>query len=259
MENNEKKKDKVTVRLSTAICIIVIFILIYAIVLMAYCNIQSQKSNDQVIENLETKSKALEDQVERLQDIVENQNVDTAGETETTQTPTETTQTPTETKETQSKELSETRKKELYDNIFENKALIQDMVNNKDFSVAEFTDNEILACLPNLDNSDIFTQNLEQGDGYYAVASTEGVQNLAETYFGKTIQSKSLEKYLKDGKVQISMPTGYGIVNYELVSLDTIGDNMYELVFKYIESDSEKQYTLTFSENDGQIVYLKLQ
>lgn len=252
MENNEKKKDKVTVRLSTAICIIVIFILIYAIVLMAYCNIQSQKSNDQVIENLETKSKALEDQVERLQDIVENQNVDTAGETETTQTP-------TETKETQSKELSETRKKELYDNIFENKALIQDMVNNKDFSVAEFTDDEILACLPNLDNSDIFTQNLEQGDGYYAVASTEGVQNLAETYFGKTIQSQSLEKYLKDGKVQISMPTGYGIVNYELVSLDTIGDNMYELVFKYIESDSEKQYTLTFSENDGQIVYLKLQ
>ena len=217
-----------------------------------YCNIQSQKSNDQVIENLETKSKALEDQVERLQDIVENQNVDTTGETEITQTP-------KESKETQSKELSETRKKELYDNIFENKALIQDMVNNKDFSVAEFTDNEILACLPNLDNSDIFTQNLEQGDGYYAVASTEGVQNLAETYFGKTIQSKSLEKYLKDGKVQISMPTGYGIVNYELVSLDTIGDNMYELVFKYIESDSEKQYTLTFSENDGQIVYLKLQ
>ena len=217
-----------------------------------YCNIQSQKSNDQVIENLETKSKALEDQVERLQDIVENQNVDTTGETETTQTP-------TETKETQSKELSETRKKELYDNIFENKALIQDMVNNKDFSVAEFTDDEILACLLNLDNSDIFTQNLEQGDGYYAVASTEGVQNLAETYFGKTIQSQSLEKYLKDGKVQISMPTGYGIVNYELVSLDTIGDNMYELVFKYIESDSEKQYTLTFSENDGQIVYLKLQ
>lgn len=252
MKNNEKKKDKVTVRLSTAICIIVIFILIYAIVLMAYCNIQSQKSNDQVIENLETKSKALEEQVERLQDIVENQNVDTEEETETTQTP-------TETKETQSKELSETRKKELYDNIFENKALIQDMVNNKDFSVAEFTDNEILACLPNLDNSDIFTQNLEQGDGYYAVASTEGVQNLAETYFGKTIQSKSLEKYLKDGKVQISMPTGYGIVNYELVSLETIGDNMYELVFKYIESDSEKQYTLTFSENDGQIVYLKLQ
>ena len=217
-----------------------------------YCNIQSQKSNDQVIENLETKSKALEDQVERLQDIVENQNVDTTGETEITQTP-------KESKETQSKELSETRKKELYDNIFENKALIQDMVNNKDFSVAEFTDDEILACLPNLDNSDIFTQNLEQGDGYYAVASTEGVQNLAETYFGKTIQSKSLEKYLKDGKVQISMPTGYGIVNYELVSLDTIGDNMYELVFKYIESDSEKQYTLTFSENDGQIVYLKLQ
>ena len=217
-----------------------------------YCNIQSQKSNDQVIENLETKSKALEDQVERLQDIVENQNVDTTGETETTQTP-------KESKETQSKELSETRKKELYDNIFENKALIQDMVNNKDFSVAEFTDDEILACLPNLDNSDIFTQNLEQGDGYYAVASTEGVQNLAETYFGKTIQSQSLEKYLKDGKVQISMPTGYGIVNYELVSLDTIGDNMYELVFKYIESDSEKQYTLTFSENDGQIVYLKLQ
>lgn len=252
MENNEKKKDKVTVRLSTAICIIVIFILIYAIVLMAYCNIQSQKSNDQVIENLETKSKALEDQVERLQDIVENQNVDTAGETETTRTP-------KESKETQSKELSETRKKELYDNIFENKALIQDMVNNKDFSVAEFTDDEILACLPNLDNSDIFTQKLEQGDGYYAVASTEGVQNLAETYFGKTIQSKSLEKYLKDGKVQISVPTGYGIVNYELVSLETIGDNMYELVFKYIESDSEKQYTLTFSENDGQIVYLKLQ
>lgn len=252
MENNEKKKDKVTVRLSTAICIIVIFILIYAIVLMAYCNIQSQKSNDQVIENLETKSKALEDQVERLQDIVENQNVDTAGETETTQTP-------KESKETQSKELSETRKKELYDNIFENKALIQDMVNNKDFSVAEFTDDEILACLPNLDNSDIFTQKLEQGDGYYAVASTERVQNLAETYFGKTIQSKSLEKYLKDGKVQISVPTGYGIVNYELVSLETIGDNMYELVFKYIESDSEKQYTLTFSENDGQIVYLKLQ
>ena len=170
MENNEKKKDKVTVRLSTAICIIVIFILIYAIVLMAYCNIQSQKSNDQVIENLETKSKALEDQVERLQDIVENQNVDTAGETETTQTS-------KESKETQSKELSETRKKELYDNIFENKALIQDMVNNKDFSVAEFTDDEILACLPNLDNSDIFTQKLEQGDGYYAVASTEGVQN----------------------------------------------------------------------------------
>lgn len=252
MENNEKKKDKVTVRLSTAICIIVIFILMYAIVLMAYCNIQSQKSNDQVIENLETKSKALEDQVERLQDIVENQNVDTTGETEITQTP-------KESKETQSKELSETRKKELYDNIFENKALIQDMVNNKDFSVAEFTDDEILACLPNLDNSDIFTQKLEQGDGYYAVASTEGVQNLAETYFGKTIQSKSLEKYLKDGKVQISVPTGYGIVNYELVSLDTIGDNMYELVFKYIESDSEKQYTLTFSENDGQIVYLKLQ
>lgn len=252
MENNEKKKDKVTVRLSTAICIIVIFILIYAIVLMAYCNIQSQKSNDQVIENLETKSKALEDQVERLQGIVENQNVDTTGETETTQTP-------KESKETQSKELSETRKKELYDNIFENKALIQDMVNNKDFSVAEFTDDEILACLPNLDNSDIFTQKLEQGDGYYAVASTEGVQNLAETYFGKTIQSKSLEKYLKDGKVQISVPTGYGIVNYELVSLETIGDNMYELVFKYIESDSEKQYTLTFSENDGQIVYLKLQ
>ena len=217
-----------------------------------YCNIQSQKSNDQVIENLETKSKALEDQVERLQDIVENQNVDTAGETETTQTS-------KESKETQSKELSETRKKELCDNIFENKALIQDMVNNKDFSVAEFTDDEILACLPNLDNSDIFTQKLEQGDGYYAVASTEGVQNLAETYFGKTIQSKSLEKYLKDAKVQISVPTGYGIVNYELVSLETIGDNMYELVFKYIESDSEKQYTLTFSENDGQIVYLKLQ
>ena len=251
MENNEKKKDKVTVRLSTAICIIVIFILIYAIVLMAYCNIQSQKSNDQVIENLETKSKALEDQVERLQDIVENQNVDTTGETETTQTP-------TETKETQSKELSETRKKELYDNIFENKALIQDMVNNKDFSVAEFTDDEILACLLNLDNSDIFTQKYETG-GYYAVASIEDVQNLAETYFGRTIQSQNLEKYLKDGEVQVISPTGYGIVNYELVSLDTIGDNMYELVFKYIESDSEKQYTLTFSENDGQIVYFKLQ
>ena len=252
MENKEKKKDKLTVRFSTAICIIVIFILIYAIVLMAYYNIQSQKSNDQIIENLDTKSKALEEQVERLQNIVENQNVDKQGETETTQPA-------TETKETQSKELSETRKKELYDNVFENKALIQDMVNNKDFSVAEFTDHEILACLPNLDNSDIFTQSLEQGDGYYAVASTEGVQNLAETYFGRAIQSQSLEKYLKDGKVQISIPTGYGIVNYKLVSLDTIGDNMYELVFKYIESDSEKQYTLTFSENNGQIVYLKLE
>ena len=245
------KKDKIKIRFSTVVCIIIIAILIYIVAIITYRNIQEQKIIDQINENLENKSKILDEQIEILQNIISNKNSNSVQE--------ETTQTSIESENTQSTTLSEDRKIELYNNIFDNKAMIQDMVRNKDFSVAEFADDEILACLPNLDDSDIFTVTLT--DDYYAVASPENVQKLAETYFGRSIQSQNLEKYLKDGNVQISIPTGYGIVNYELVSLDAIGDNMYSLRFKYIESEpsSERQYTLTFSENNGQIVYLKLE
>ena len=115
------KKDKIKIRFSTVVCIIIIAILIYIVAIITYRNIQEQKIIDQINENLENKSKILDEQIETLQNIISNKNSNSVQE--------ETTQTSIESENTQSTTLSEDRKIELYNNIFDNNRIISGSIN----------------------------------------------------------------------------------------------------------------------------------
>lgn len=156
------------------------------------------------------------------------------------------------------KNLSEKEEKELFNKITDNKEILQEMVCNKDFSVAEFKDEEILKLLPVLDDSRYFTR-VDTSEGDFAKASISDVQKIAKRYFGKEINDNVIKENLKNNEVTIEVASGYGIINYELLSVEAKGDNKYAIRFKYIAENENSTYILTITLNSDEIIYNTLE
>lgn len=154
--------------------------------------------------------------------------------------------------------LSSKQQEELFEKITKNKVVLQEMVLSKDFSKKEFSDNEILKILPVLDTDNNFSiLNTQEGDK--AQITVENVQKLAQKFFGKNLDVNNLNGKSQDGMISVEVASGYGIVNYELVSIETKNDNNYCITFKYIEDNKEETYKLTIRYENGNITYISLE
>lgn len=151
-------------------------------------------------------------------------------------------------------ELPEDVKLGVYNNIIEDKALLQTMVLKKDFSVPEFQDEDIIKVLPNLDPLNYF---IREDD--IAKISIENAQRLAQAYFGRDIDTSKLEEKIEDDTIYVEIDTGYGIVEYEYVDLRTVDVDKYALDIKYIGDDRVTVYTLTIRNVNGYIVFDSLE
>lgn len=153
--------------------------------------------------------------------------------------------------------LTEEEAQEIFEKVTENKAFIQEMVTIKDFSSSSFTDEEILKLLPLLDDSGYFT--IENNyDGNFAKANISDIQNLAQKYFEKNIDINKISEKIENNSISVEVESGYGIVNYELVSVSKKDDNEYSIKFKYIDENTYI-YTITVKDTDSNIVYISLE
>ena len=116
---------------------------------------------------------------------------------------------------------------------------------------------EILKLLPLLDDSGYFT--IENNyDGNFAKANISDIQNLAQKYFEKNIDINKISEKIENNSISVEVESGYGIVNYELVSVSKKDDNEYSIKFKYIDENTYI-YTITVKDTDSNIVYISLE
>lgn len=159
-----------------------------------------------------------------------------------------------------SKELTEAEKQELFNKaIKEQTVLIDDMILIKDFTQKGFTDEEIILLLPDSSEGKIFS-SYDENSGFYSKASISDVEKSAKKLFDKTINVKSIEnndsiKIIND-TVVIEVRTGVGVLNAELVSIDTIDANEYTIKFKFGSgSEITETYKLTVNYSNGNVIY----
>ena len=132
---------------------------------------------------------------------------------------------------------------------------------HKEFSKGkEFSDEAILHILPMLEG-DTKVFNWDTGELGTATASIDGIESLANLYFAKTIQIP--EKYLKEKDIAtVPVPTGFGIVKYEILSIKSLGNDEYVLEIEYIygvegEAEHEKIINVFTIKDDGGHIILK--
>ncbi len=226
-----------------------------AIIVMGYFmfRIATEKAQAEAkVETLNSEVNDLEGAMSNLQGKIDNI-VNTLNTNETTNSSTQN----TTTSSNQSPALSEQQQKELFNKITAKKALLQEMVLDKDFKATHFTDDEILKLLPILDDSNYFTvSNTNEGD--FAKATIQDIQSLSQKYFGKNIDVNKTSGKVDQDTLSVEIASGYGIVKYELVSVSSKSNGEYSVKFNYIE-EKTATYILTVKYEKGNIVYVSLE
>ena len=158
------------------------------------------------------------------------------------------------------KELSDTEKQELFNKaIKEQTVLIDDMVLTKDFSQKSFTDKEIILLLPDSSEGKIFS-SYDDNSGFYSKAAISDVEKSAKKLFDKTINVKSAQnndsiRVINDDVI-VEVRSGVGILNAELISIDTVSANEYTIKFKFSSgSGTTETYKLTVNYSNGNVIY----
>ncbi len=223
------KNETIKIRLSTAILLILI------IVLGFICCIGFIVSNKKITE--------LENQISKLnsantQPITQNNNIS----------------------EYQTKELTDSEKQELFDKaIKENIVLIDSMISIKDFDKKDFSDEEIILLLPETSEKHIFSDSKYNSDlGFYcSQASIDNIEKSAKKVFGKSVNVNNANSefiQIINENVFVEMRTGVGVLDAELISVDSISSTEYIITFKFI-SDTTDTYKLTIDYTDGNVIY----
>ncbi len=237
----EKNKSTKILGILLAVAVIVIGVMSFFIYKLSTEKAEEKEkvanSNNQVA-NLEGTVEDLQGKIDAIVNIINSNNTNDNGNTQT--------------------KLSSNQQEELFEKITKNKVVLQEMVLSKDFSKKEFSDNEILKILPVLDTDNNFIiSNTQEGDK--AQITVENVQKLAQKFFGKNLDVNNLNGKSQDGMISVEISSGYGIVNYELVSIETKNDNNYCITFKYIEDNKQETYKLTISYENENIIYISLE
>lgn len=160
----------------------------------------------------------------------------------------------------QTKELSDSEKQELFNKaVKEQIVLIDDMIAVKDFSKKEFSDEEILLVLPDSSEGKIFSP-YEDNSTFYSKASIVDVKNSAKKLFDKTVNVKAVQDSnsikVVNEDVIVEVRSGVGMLNAELVSIDTVKKNEYAIIFKFDSgSGNIERYKLTVNYNDEKVIY----
>ena len=143
--------------------------------------------------------------------------------------------------------------------IKEQLVLIDDMISEKDFSQKNFTDKEIILMLPDSSEGQIFS-TYNDNSGFYKKASIENVEKSAKKLFNKTIDINSIQNgnsiRVINNDVIVEVRSGVGVLNAELISINSINDNEYIIEFKFTSgSDTAEIYKLTVNYNQGNVIY----
>ncbi len=241
-------EDKKTTKISLST-----FFLILAIIAIILMGVYIYKLNNDKTAEIQ-KSTELKAQVNNLNGTVSQLQgkLDSISNTLVSNTST--------TSNNSSKELTETEKQELFNKaIKEQTVLIDDMVLTKDFTQKSFTDKEIILLLPDSSEGKIFS-SYNDNSGFYSKASISDVEKSAKKLFGKTINVKSAEnndsiKIINDNVV-VEVRSGVGVLNAELVSIDTISANEYAIKFKFSSgSGTTETYKLKVNYSNGNVIY----
>lgn len=240
----EKKVTKIS--LSTFFLIISLIVIIVMGIFM--CKFYIEKIEET------KKSSELQTQVNSLNEIVSDLQgkIDSISNTINSNT--------SDKNENQIKELSDLEKQELFNKaIKEQMVLIDDMILTKDFSQKNFTDKEIILILPDSSEGKIFS-SYDDNSGFYSKASIDDVEKSAKKLFDKTINVKSTQNNdsirIINEEVIVEVRSGVGILNAELLSIDSVSVNEYIITFNFTSgSETTETYKLTVNYDQENVVY----
>lgn len=151
-------------------------------------------------------------------------------------------------------ELTDAEKDELYSKVHD-VAFLHELY-DMHHDIPEFTDSEIVWLSTVLDKDDTF----KIYEYVYKYASEEDLQKLSQKYFGKKIDFNNVNHphiEYKNNDYYIAFNTGYGIINYDLNYIKTVGDNEYDISIKYTDyySNFLGNYILTVEYHDDVLIY----
>lgn len=155
-------------------------------------------------------------------------------------------------------EISEIEKQKIYNAaIGDNQAfaIILLSSSNEDY----FSDDVIIRSLPYA-KLNIFSDSEKTG-GFYVEASIDDIQNASNMMFGKSIDISKVTQEnnnieVNNSKVIIPVVSGFGVSTFELLSVDEIENDKYEIKFNFTDANENTDtYILTVNYNENKIVY----
>lgn len=163
--------------------------------------------------------------------------------------------------------ITEQKKQEIFKKLngFEGDFL-NTMIDEKDYNKAKFSDYEMVRLLPKLELDKFKKSFIENGSyvGSVATASINVIQSLANKYFHKTItldniNTKASIVFNSDDTISIGIGEGYAKYKYDLISIDSIDQDKYDVTFKCTKDDNTiNQYILNIKYTDTEINFLSL-
>ena len=234
----EKKITKIS--LST-------FFLIIAIIVIGVMGYFVYKLNDDKTKATEELNE-LKNQINNLQSTINNLNTEEKNSTSiTTNTTNKNTNQSSANINTDEigkeikEKLSDTKGNELYKKAIFSKPFLSLLIEYKDtIKDIKFSDEEILLLLYEIDGvkekSKLFT-DVDTAGGFYAEADINGVQKLAEKYFGRKLEINNL-KGINGNKVKVQIPSGFGIIVDKFVAGYKMDNGDYFLTFEQIDEES---------------------
>ena len=167
----------------------------------------------------------------------------------------------------QRKVITEEKKQEIFKKIngFEGDFL-NTMIDEKDYSKAEFSDYEIISLLPKMELNKFKKSFVENNTyaGDVATASINVIQSLANKYFHKTITLDNVKVqdsiiFNADDTISIGIGEGYAEYKYELISINSMEEDKYDVIFKCIKEDNTaNNYVLNIKYTDTEVNFLSL-
>ena len=246
----EKKVTKISLSTFFLILAIIVIIIMSVFIYKLY--------NDKTAEV--NKSNELQSQVNNLNSTINNLQGKIDSISNTSISSESNTSNSSNKNEKTSKKLSDSEKKELFNKaIKEQLVLIDDMISEKDFSQKNFTDKEIILMLPDSSEGQIFS-TYNDNSGFYKKASIENVEKSAKKLFNKTIDINSIQNgnsiRVINNDVIVEVRSGVGVLNAELISINSINDYENIIEFKFTSgSDTAEIYKLTVNYNQGNVIY----
>lgn len=163
--------------------------------------------------------------------------------------------------------LTEEKKQAIFKkiNAFEGDFL-NTMIDEKDYSEAKFSDYEIVSLLPKIELNKFKKSFVDNNvyAGSIATASTNVIQLLANKYFGRSVTLNNLKTqnaiiFNADDTISIGIGEGYVSYKYDLISVNSIEENTYDVTFKCTKEDNTaNDYVLRVRYREPEISFLFL-
>ena len=255
----EKKPTKVS--LSTFFLLIAIIAMVVMGVFIYKFNDDKNKANNEVadlknqVSNLQNKINTLENQNEasRNNAAVDNTSVNNAANSVTNNVG--------EIGKVIIEKITDAKANEIYNKAVISKPFLSLLIEKKDITNNNFSEEDILKLLIELDavkeNNNVFS-DVSDSTGFYASAKLEDVQKLSQKYFGKTLDTNKLN--IQNGDTVIfETPSGFGIIVDKLVAGYKMDNGDYFLTIEQTNNDTPGNLTyglfVKYDESSNSIVY----